>query len=441
MHGLEIRKASPWMLRAFKRSANFADIMSSVKHPRIVIVWILAAACVSALAQQPAAAPSAAAPKPAPRPRLGIEVPALGPGPFIYDTAEQHKIKVTIADKGLVHPWSIVWLPDGSSLITERGGKLKLLRDGVLKEIAGVPTVRGQGLMGLLDIALHPKFAENRLVYFSYDRPGDGVTVPADQTQLAVARARFDGNSLTNVQVIFTADPYKAVGGTASRIAFDKAGFLYVTTGASNTNQAQEGSSYLGKILRLRDDGTAPADNPFIGKPGYKPEIYTLGHRNQLGLVVHPETGVMLSNENGPDGGDEVNLIQAGHNYGWPTVSFGRTYEGPRVSENPWREGIDLPLIYWVPAIAISGMTFYTSDRIPAWKGNLFVGGMRMGEIPGTGHLERIVLNGKMEELRREMLLTDLRQRIRDVRQGPDGNLYVLTDEDAGVLLRIEPAQ
>jgi glucose/arabinose dehydrogenase len=293
--------------------------------------------------------------------------------------------------------------------------------------------------MGLMDIALHPNHAQNHLVYFSYDKP-TGNPAATNESQLALGRARFDGNALVDRQELLTTDAYRIVGGTASRIAFDKAGLLYVTSGASNTNQAQEPDSLLGKILRLTDDGKPAPGNPFVGKPGYRPEIYTMGHRNQLGLTFHPVTGVLLSAEHGPDGGDEVNLIQPGKNYGWPLVSFGRTYEGPRVSENPWREGLELPLLYWVPSIAISGMTVYSGNQFPAWKNNLFVGSMRVGEIPGTAHLERIVLNDKMEELRREMLLTDLRQRIRDVRQGPDGNLYLLTDEENGVLFKIEPA-
>jgi len=212
-----------------------------------------------------------------------------------------------------------------------------------------------------------------------------------------------------------------------------------MTTGAATGNAAQDPNSDYGKVLRLREDGSVPGDNPFVGRTGYKPEIYSLGHRDQLGLTIHPETGAVYSNENGPNGGDEINLILPGRNYGWPLVSYGRTYEGPRVSEAPWREGIEQPLVIWIPSIALSGMTFYTGDRFPAWKGNVFVGGMRQGEIPPTGRLERVVFNSKMEELRRESLLLDLKQRIRDVRQGPDGFLYVLTEEENAALLRIEP--
>ena len=198
--------------------------------------------------------------------------------------------------------------------------------------------------------------------------------------------------------------------------------------------------SLRGKILRLRDDGSVPPDNPFVNRAGYRPEIYTLGHRNTLALIVHPETGVLWNNENGPNGGDEINIILPGRNYGWPIVSFGRDYPGPRISEHPTREGMESPLVAWLPQIAAAGMTIYTGDRFPAWKGNVFVGSMRAGGIPGTGHLERIVFNASTEEIRRESMLNELRQRIREVRQGPDGLLYVLTDEDEGALLRIEPA-
>jgi glucose/arabinose dehydrogenase len=203
--------------------------------------------------------------------------------------------------------------------------------------------------------------------------------------------------------------------------------------------EAQELGGHKGKVLRLRDDGSVPADNPFVGRAGARPEIYSFGHRNQLGLAIHPRTGAVWANENGPNGGDKINIILPGRNYGWPIVSLGRSYEGPWQGKLS-QEGIEPPVVYWMPAIAVSGMAFYTGDRFPAWKGNVFVGAMRMGEIPGTGHLERVVLNDKDEEMRRELLLTELHQRIRDVRQGPDGLLYLLTDENPGALLRLEPA-
>jgi glucose/arabinose dehydrogenase len=225
-------------------------------------------------------------------------------------------------------------------------------------------------------------------------------------------------------------------------MAFGRDGKLYVSTfgNAGDGSAAQNPMSHAGKVLRLNDDGTVPADNPFSGKQGYKPEIYTLGHRSTEGLIVHPVTGELWESEQGPNGGDEINILKPGANYGWPLVSTGRSYPGPWQSKGFSREGFEDPIVYWMPSIATSGLAIYTGDELPNWKNNAFVGGMRMGEIPGTGHLERIRFNDNWEELRREMLLVDLRQRIRDVRQGPDGLLYLLTDEDAGAILRIEPA-
>jgi glucose/arabinose dehydrogenase len=370
-------------------------------------------------------------------PPIGIPHVALGAGPFIFDTGEQHKIRVVVLARGMSHPWSLAFLPDGNMLVTERPGRLRMIRDGVLdpQAIAGIPKVNAVRNGGLFDILLHPKYADNKLIYFTYTKPGEN-----GKFATALARARFDRGALSEVRDLFVGEPTTLLGG--SRLVFGRDGMLYMTTGAAqgDTARAQDPNSDYGKILRFREDGTIPSDNPFVGKPGYKPEIYSLGHRDQLGLTINPETGAILNNENGPNGGDEINLILPGRNYGWPVVSFGRTYEGPRVSDSPTREGMEPPLVVWIPSIATSGMTFYTGDRFPNWKGNVFVGGMRYGEIAGTGRLERVVFNGKMEELRRESLLTELHQRIRDVRQGPDGLLYVLTDEDDGALLRIEPA-
>ena len=382
------------------------------------------------------AAVSAQQRPPQPRTPIGFPVVPLGDGPFVIDTAEQHKIRVVVVTKGLSHPWSLAFLPDGSMLVTERPGRLRIMRNGVLDPapVSGLPQVHGVRLYGLMDIALHPKFAENKLIYLTYTKP------PVDgKVSTALARGRFDGSSVTDVHDLIETDRWDGAG-SAARVTFGRDGMLYLATGAANGNYAQEPGSLNGKVLRLRDDGTVPSDNPFIGRAGYRPEIYTMGHRNQLGLAVHPQTGALWSNENGPNGGDEINIIQPGRNYGWPVISNGRTYEGPRVAEVPWRDGMEAPLVFWVPSIAISGMAFYTGDRFPAWKGNVFVGSMRTGEIPGTGHLERVVFNDKQEELRRETMLTELRQRIRDVRQGPDGLLYLLTDEDPGAVLRIEPA-
>ena len=202
----------------------------------------------------------------------------------------------------------------------------------------------------------------------------------------------------------------------------------------------QDPNSLAGKVLRLKDDGTVPPDNPFIGRAGYRPEIYTMGHRNMLGLTVHPDTGAIWESENGPNGGDEINVLQPGKNYGWPIVSAGRFYLGPRVNDRMWQEGMEQPLVFWVPAIATSGLTFYTGDRFPAWKGDVFAGGMRQGEVPRSGQLVRLDFNDKWEELHRESMLKELQNRVRDVRQGPGGLLYVLTAEVDGALLRMEPA-
>ena len=373
----------------------------------------------------------------------GIPAVPLPDKPVVYDTAEGQRIRVVVVTRGLSHPWSLAFLPDPSTplgasvnmLVTERTGQLRLIRNGVLdpQPIAGVPAVRSQGLSGLMDVALHPQFAQNRLVYLTYTKPLQGT-----QNTLALARGRLDGQILTDVRDVFVAS---AGTGGASRIAFGRDGTIFMTTGGGGDKGAQDPNSHAGKVLRLRDDGSAPTDNPFVGRAGYKPEIYSLGHRNSIGLAIHPGTGEPWQNENGPNGGDELNIIKPGRNYGWPIVSYGRTYPGPRQSEIPWQEGFEQPAVFWVPSIAISGLAFYTGARLPKWKGDVFVGGLRTGEIPGTGHLERILFNEKMEELRRESLLVDLRQRIRDVRQGPDQLLYLLTDADDGAVLRIEPAQ
>jgi glucose/arabinose dehydrogenase len=284
-----------------------------------------------------------------------------------------------------------------------------------------------------MDVALHPRFAENQFVYLTYTKP-----INEKQTTLALARGRWNGTALTEVRDIFVAS--EGTGG-ASRIAFGQDGTLFMTTGGGGVDGAQNLNSHAGKVLRLRDDGTVPANNPFAGRANHKPEVYSLGHRNSIGLAIHPATGDVWQNENGPNGGDEINIIKPGANYGWPIISLGRTYPGPWQSEQFGRAGFENPVVYWTPSIAISGMAFYTGNKLAKWKGDVFVGGLRTGEIPGTGHLERILFNENMEELRRESLLVELRQRIRDVRQGPDELIYVLTDADDGAVLRIEPAE
>jgi glucose/arabinose dehydrogenase len=348
----------------------------------------------------------------------GLIVPPLPDGPFYYDTAEGQDIRVVVVARGIELPWSIAFLPGGDLLVTERTGRLRLIRDGRLvpEPVAGVPEVVAGGISsGLFDVVLHPNFAANRYVYFTYSKP-----VPDGGAQLAIARGRWDGNKLTNVEDLFL------TRGGASRLAFGLDGMLYASAGAN--------------VLRLTDEGKVPDDNPFVGDPEMQPEVFTTGHRSTLGLAVHPGTGEIWQDENGPNGGDEINVLKPGADYGWPLVSLGRDYQGPWHSQKFQMDGHEDPIVYWMPAIAISGLAFYTGDKLPKWKGDVFVGGMRYGEIPGTGHLERILFNQDMQELRREMLLTDLRQRIRDVRMGPDELLYVLTDEQDGAVLRIEPA-
>jgi glucose/arabinose dehydrogenase len=382
---------------------------------------------------------------------LGVAAVTLRAEPYTFDTAEQHGIKVSVLVRGLAHPFSLAFLPNGDALVTERGAKLRLVHGAAgghgaatldPDAIAGAPEPGAFRGAGIAEVALHPKFAENQWVYFTYNKPGAEIpnSTPPGRRQAAVAlgRGKLEGKKLTGVQELFVGEWEN--GNSGSRLAFGNDGLLYMTTGAPFDDSAQNLGSVYGKVLRMRDDGKPAPDNPFVGKAGARPEIFTYGHRDQLGLTVHAATGSVLNAEHGPNGGDEVNLLLPGRNYGWPKFSFGRNYDGPRISPLPLGEGIEQPLILWLPSIAPTGLTFYTGDRFPAWKGNLFVGSARVGEIPRTGALERVVVNDKLEELRRERLLSDLHQRIRDVRQGPDGLLYAITDEDDGALLRIEPA-
>src|SRR5262245_19219027 len=380
----------------------------------------------------------------------------LGDGPWNYTTSERNtRIRVSVVTKGLSHPWSLAWLPNGDMLVTERAGRLRIIRNGVLdpEPISGVPKMQAGGTSGLLDIALHPKFATNGLVYLAYNvsKPAPaGATQapqaggrggPASVYTTALARGRFDGKALVDVKEIFVAEPWVALsGGDASRLLFAPDGTLFMSSSHHRDEKGpQDPMNDVGKILRRADDGTIPKDNPFVGKSGYRPEIYSIGHRTVLGLAFHPTSGELWETENGPQGGDEVNVIKPGKNYGWPLVTYGHDYDGTPLNERETPPGMVLPKVFWVPSITTSGIAFYNSDRIPAWKGHLFVGSMTVGRIGGTGHLQRIVFNEKGEQ-RRESLLVDLHQRIRDVRQGPDGLLYLLTDEEAGALLLIEPA-
>jgi glucose/arabinose dehydrogenase len=369
----------------------------------------------------------------------GLPRVALPDGPVVVATADG-PIRVVPVVTGLSHPWSVAFLPNGDMLVTERAGQLRLIRDGRLDPmpITGVPTVHAVRLSGLLDIALHPDFESNRWVYLTYTK---NIQQEPLEVATTLARGRLEGHALVDVQDIFMTETWPGNGGSASRIVFGPDGYLYMTTGASNGPFAQEPGSVRGKILRLRDDGRPAPGNPFAGQAGYRAEIFSLGHRNQLGLAFNPFTGELWNSEMGPNGGDEVNIILPAKNYGWPLYSYGRTYEGPYVSNPPWAEGIELPWAHWTPGISPSGLSFYTGDRyFPSWNMSVFIGSVRVGQIQGTGHLSRIQFDENGDERRRESLLTSLGQRIRDVRQGPDGYLYLLTEEDDAALLRLERA-
>ena len=393
-------------------------------------------------------APYAQEREPQPFAAQGIPAVPLPDAPVVHDTAAGQRIRVSVVADGLTYPWGLAFLPDGAVLVTERLGTLRQIRDGILDPtpIAGVPEVHTEApLAGLMDVAAHPRFAENRFVYLTYSKPtGSGSTV-------ALARGRFEGGALSEVRDVFVADA--EMNGGASRLAFAPDGTLYMSVGGAFGGLrplAQDPASHVGKVLRLLDDGAAPDDNPFAGQDGRRPEVFSLGHRNPMGLAIHPETGEVWASEHAPMGGDEVNRILPGRNYGWPEVSYSREYYGPRVSERPWQEDMEQPEIVWIPSIAPSGLVFYSGDRFPAWRGDLFSGSLMTARVARTGHLERIELNRQGLEQRREWLLADLRQRVRDVEQGPDGLLYVLTggsflgrDPALGqaALLRIEPAE
>jgi glucose/arabinose dehydrogenase len=366
----------------------------------------------------------------------GLARRALPDKPVEFDTAEGQAIRVVVVTKALSYPTSLAFLPDGSMLVGERTGRLRIVRNGVAdpQPVAGMPAAYFAGdsglpgaVHGIMEVALHPQFAQNRFVYVCYTKPLD-----EKRRTVAVARGRWDGKGLTEVKDVIVLDN----AGT-SRMAFDRNALLYIsTTGEDPQSVGTQG----GKVLRYTDEGGIPMNNPFVRRGGARPEVFTLGHRSSLGLAMHPGTGEMWLNENGPNGGDEINILKPGANYGWPLVSYGRAYPGPWQADRAGHPVFEPPVVYWTPSIAVSGMAFYTGDRFPKWKGDVFVGSLRTGEIPGTGHIERILFNEKMEELRREALLRELRQRIRDVRQGPDGLLYLLTDEKEGALLRLEPA-
>jgi len=371
------------------------------------LFWLAACEAGSASAQ-PSSAPAAAAPEP--------------------------RLRVSVIARGLEHPWSLAFLPDGRMLVTERPGRLRVVAaDGRLSApLAGVPEVFARGQGGLLDVVLGPAFERDRSVFLSFAQPVGG------RARIAVARAelRPDASALRDVHVIFA--QHDAVAGNnnfGSRLVFARDGTLFVTLGDRFAwrDRAQSLDNHFGKIVRIRADGSVPNDNPFVGRAGALPEIYDYGHRNPQGAALHPLSGELWTSEHGPQGGDEVNLERAGANYGWPVITTGREYgSGARIGEGTERADVTPPLWEWTPSIAPSGLAFCTSERYAGWRGSVFVGALKFQL------LARLVTDGN-RIVREQRLLTDLRQRVRDVRQGPDGLLYLLTDEDDGRLLRLDP--
>jgi glucose/arabinose dehydrogenase len=360
---------------------------------------------------------------------------ALSPSPADAQTikTQEHSLRVVKVVEDLEYPWGLAFLPDGRMLITERPGRLRIVgKDGKLESlpVSGLPQVTATGQGGLLDVALHPRYTENNFVYLSYSARSEGGI------GTEVARGKLAGSRLEDVQVIFRQLP-KSGGGRhfGSRLVFDRQGYLYITLGdRGEQDRAQNPDDHAGSVIRLHDDGRVPQDNPFVGKPGWKPEKYTLGNRNLQGAALHPQTGALWTHEHGPQGGDEVNVIRAGVNYGWPVITYGVNYGfGTKIGEGTHKPGMAQPLHYWVPSIAPSGMAFYVGDRFPRWRGDLFVGALR------DQMLVRLRLDGE-KVITEERMLKNTLGRIRDVRNGPDGLLYLLTDEPRGVVARLEPA-
>ena len=375
--------------------------------------------------------------------------PIYGQESLVFQSQGGPAYRVATVVDGLEGPWSFTWLPNGDMLVTERPGRLRLVRDGqlVAEPITGVPEVRYLGQGGLLDVVLHPEFETNRLVYLSFSKPNaDG-----SQGTTAVVRGEFDGTALNNVEEIFEAQAWSETGGHyGSRMVFDRDGYLFITVGDRQAeasaevdlrnHPAQDLASHQGKVIRLNDDGTVPADNPFVNTPGALPEIYTRGHRSPQGLAMHPVTGEIWQTEHGPQGGDELNLIQPGKNYGWPVIGYGRSYGGADLHEGTADAEMEQPIQFWTPVIAPSGLMIYNGDRFPEWQNSVFVGGL-------TGHqLVRLPLVGddghQIGRFDRPHLLMGY-ARLRDVRQGPDGYIYLAIDDryNGGLtpIVRLEP--
>jgi glucose/arabinose dehydrogenase len=357
-------------------------------------------------------------------------VAACAPREDAVQRSQLHRYRIVHVAEGLDYAWGMAFLPGGDILVTERDGALRMVRNGVLdtQRVAGVPAVHATGQGGLLDVAIHPGFTTNKLVYLSFSKPGEaGATT-------AVVRGRLEGHALVDVHEVFEAKAWtRGAGHFGSRLAFDRNGYLFISVGERQImKDAQRLDTHQGKIIRLHDDGRVPNDNPFVGRIDALPEIYALGVRNPQGLTMHPTTGDLWESEHGPRGGDEINIIRAGRNYGWPVITHGIGYDGVPISEFKEMEGMETPLYAFVPSIATSGIAIYEGDAFPNWRGDVFVGGL-VGE-----ELARVSLKGN--EPTHEALVR-VKRRIRDVRVGPDGLIYLLVDAPASPMLRLEPAQ
>jgi glucose/arabinose dehydrogenase len=359
---------------------------------------------------------------------IGLSMPVTATAET--QTSQGAEFEAVVVADGLEHPWGLAFLPDGRMLVTERNGNLRVVTpDGQVSDpVLGLPEVAARGQGGLLDVILHPDYGSNGWLYLSFSRSGQ------NGTGTAIARARLDDTGLRDVAMIFMAEN-EASGGRhfGSRMAFGPDGKLYVSVGdRGQDDKAQNLANHNGAVLRLNDDGSVPSDNPFVGQANALSSTFSYGHRNPQGMAVHPTRGEVWIHEHGPQGGDEINLLKAGANYGWPLVTFGRSYSGFPIGEGTSAPGLEPPLYHWTPSIAPSGMAFYTGAAFPGWKDNLFVGSLKFQ------YLARVVLDGS-RVVTEERLLEDQFGRIRDVRQGPDGLLYVLTDEDNGRLVRLQP--
>jgi len=345
--------------------------------------------------------------------------------------SDEHSFRLVRIAGDLQQPWSLAFLPDGRILVAEKPGRLRIVSQGKLEPqpVAGVPQVALHGQGGLHDVALHPQYERNQLVYLAYAARGE------DGVGTELARGRLTGNRLEEVQVLFRQSPKGRSGNHfGGRIVFDRAGFVYLTLGdRGEMSRAQNPDDHAGSVIRLHDDGRVPKDNPFVGRAGWKPEKFTLGNRNMQGAALHPQTGMLWTHEHGPQGGDEVNIVRPGANYGWPVITYGVNYGiGTRIGEGTAKPGMEQPIHYWVPSIAPSGMAFYSGDKFPRWVGNLFVGALR------DQTLVRLQLDGA-KVVKEERLLKNALGRIRDVRVGPDGLIYLLNDDTSGILARLDP--